>query len=121
MKIPASELDVMRDAVGMPGLGAAEVHAALADEPRLDHADGQNPARAAGRKGRADNTAPKAGDFCILRLIAEKGFKADAAGQFVDRLFEGRASALVAHLADTRGLSEEDLAELEKLIGDLKK
>ena len=44
-----------------------------------------------------------------------------AAKQFVDRMFGGRAAPLVAHLADARGLSADDIAELEQLLGELKK
>ncbi|MEO1405653.1 MAG: BlaI/MecI/CopY family transcriptional regulator, partial [Pseudomonadota bacterium] len=48
-------------------------------------------------------------------------YKTTATRQFVDRVFSGRAAPLVAHLADSRGLTDEDIAELEKLLGELKK
>jgi BlaI family transcriptional regulator, penicillinase repressor len=120
VKIPASELDVMRVLWATPGLGAAEVHAALADERDWTARTVKTLLARLVEKA-ALTTRVDGRRFLYFPAIAEDGFKADAAGQFVDRLFEGRASALVAHLADTRGLTEDDIAELEKLIGDLKK
>jgi BlaI family penicillinase repressor len=50
--------------------------------------------------------------------------RADAAGQdalkLVDRLFGGRATPLVAHLAERGALSADDIAELEALLQELK-
>jgi predicted transcriptional regulator len=40
--------------------------------------------------------------------------------RLADRLFGGRAAPLVAHLAAGEGLSEQDIAELEALLKDLK-
>ena len=59
--------------------------------------------------------------YLYYPVIEEGAYKAKAAGQFVDRVFSGRAAPLVAHLADTRGLTPEDIEELERLLGDLKK
>jgi predicted transcriptional regulator len=38
----------------------------------------------------------------------------------VDRLFGGRAAPLVAHLAANEGLTDQDIADLEALLKDLK-
>jgi len=48
-------------------------------------------------------------------------YAARAARKLSNRLFGGRAAPLVAHLAAGDGLSEQDLAELEALIQELKK
>ena len=40
--------------------------------------------------------------------------------KLVDRLFGGRAAPLVAQLAANKGLTREDIAELEALLKDLK-
>lgn len=41
--------------------------------------------------------------------------------RLVDRLFGGRAAPMVAHLAQGDGLSEDDIAELEALLQELRK
>ncbi|MGV3730095.1 MAG: BlaI/MecI/CopY family transcriptional regulator [Sphingopyxis sp.] len=50
--------------------------------------------------------------------------RADAVGEesqrFVDRLFGGRVSPLIAHLADREALSDADIAEIEALLKRLK-
>lgn len=50
--------------------------------------------------------------------------QADAMGEesqrFVDRLFGGRVSPLIAHLAEREALSDADIAEIEALIRKLK-
>ncbi|MDK2761820.1 MAG: BlaI/MecI/CopY family transcriptional regulator [Sphingopyxis sp.] len=50
--------------------------------------------------------------------------RADAVGaesqRFVDRLFGGRVSPLIAHLADREALSDADIAEIEALLKRLK-
>ncbi|MEO8142102.1 MAG: BlaI/MecI/CopY family transcriptional regulator [Sphingomicrobium sp.] len=58
----------------------------------------------------------------LYRPLVERSSLANAqAGRLVDRLFGGRVSPLVAHLAERRDLEPEDLAALEKLIKDLRK
>ncbi|MFZ5725523.1 BlaI/MecI/CopY family transcriptional regulator [Sphingopyxis sp. FD7] len=50
--------------------------------------------------------------------------RAEAVGEesqrFVDRLFGGRVSPLIAHLADREALSDADIAEIEALLKRLK-
>ena len=50
--------------------------------------------------------------------------RADAVGEesqrFVDRLFGGRVSPLIAHLAEREALSDADIAEIEALLRKLK-
>jgi len=50
--------------------------------------------------------------------------RADAVGEesqrFVDRLFGGRVSPLIAHLADREALTDTDIAEIEALLKKLK-
>lgn len=40
--------------------------------------------------------------------------------RFVDRLFGGRVSPLIAHLADREALTDADIAEIEALLRKLK-
>mgnify|MGYP000524791421 FL=1 len=53
--------------------------------------------------------------------VARDTYAATAARKLSDRLFGGRAAPLVAHLAESGGLSEDDIAELETLLATLKK
>ena len=50
--------------------------------------------------------------------------RADAVGEesqrFVDRLFGGRVSPMIAHLAEREALSDSDIAEIEALLRKLK-
>lgn len=59
--------------------------------------------------------------FLYRPLIERVSLAGAQAGRLVDRLFGGRISPLVAHLAERRDLEPEDLAELEKLIRELRK
>jgi predicted transcriptional regulator len=53
-------------------------------------------------------------------LVAREDYERRAAGQFVQRMFGGRAAPLVAHLAETGSLTQQDISELEALLEDLK-
>ena len=44
----------------------------------------------------------------------------DESQRFVDRLFGGRVSPLIAHLADREALTDADIAEIEALLRKLK-
>lgn len=44
----------------------------------------------------------------------------DESQRFVDRLFGGRVSPLIAHLADREALTDTDIAEIEALLRKLK-
>ncbi|MBL4853455.1 MAG: BlaI/MecI/CopY family transcriptional regulator [Robiginitomaculum sp.] len=59
--------------------------------------------------------------FLYAPLISRDIYARKAARTLSDRLFGGRATPLVAHLAEGRGLSDEDIADLEKLLSDLKR
>jgi len=59
--------------------------------------------------------------FLYHPLIERDRIAGAQAGRLVDRLFGGRVSPLVAHLAERRDLEPEDLAALEQLIKDLRK
>jgi len=66
-------------------------------------------------------TAEADGRRYLYRPAVER---ADAVGEesqrFVDRLFGGRVSPMIAHLADREALSETDIAEIEALLRKLK-
>lgn len=59
--------------------------------------------------------------FLYHPLIERDPVAGAQAGRLVDRLFGGRISPLVAHLAERRDLAPDDLAELEALVRSLRK
>jgi BlaI family penicillinase repressor len=52
--------------------------------------------------------------------VQREAYVAGESRRLVDRLFGGRAAPLVAHLAENKGLSQDDIAELEALLKELK-
>ena len=57
--------------------------------------------------------------FLYRPLIAREDYRAREGRRFVDRLFEGRVSPLVAQLAEQEALSDSDIAELKLIIDRL--
>ena len=53
-------------------------------------------------------------------LVARDDYLAGESRRLIDRLFGGRLTPLVAHLAERQPLTPDDLAELEALIRELK-
>lgn len=53
-------------------------------------------------------------------LIEREAYVASESRRLVDRLFGGRISPLVAHLAEREALTPEDIAEIEALLKALK-
>lgn len=54
-------------------------------------------------------------------VIARADYVASESRRLVDRLFGGRVTPLVAHLAEDDGLSAADIAEIEALLRELKR
>jgi len=52
--------------------------------------------------------------------VARERYVAGESRRLVDRLFGGRAAPMVAHLARGDGLSQDDIAELEALLKELR-
>lgn len=53
-------------------------------------------------------------------LVEREDYVAHESQRLVDRLFGGRVTPLVAHLAETQQLSDKDIAEIEALLKALK-
>lgn len=53
-------------------------------------------------------------------LFAQGDYVAGESRRLIDRLFGGRVTPLVAHLAQRDALSAEEIAEIEALLKDLK-
>lgn len=65
-------------------------------------------------------TQPDGRRFLYTPAIARADYVGGESRRLVDRLFGGKAASLVAHLADTEALSEDDIAEIEALLKELK-
>ncbi len=53
-------------------------------------------------------------------LVEREAYVAGESQRLVDRLFGGKVTPLVAHLAETQSLSDKDIAEIEALLKALK-
>lgn len=53
--------------------------------------------------------------------VTRDAFVARESGKLLDRMFGGRVTPLVAHLAEQKRLTPEDIAEIEALLEALKK
>ena len=54
--------------------------------------------------------------FVFFPKVKEHDFKQIATQKFVERLFDGRVSNLMAHLLSFENVSEKELGEIRKLI-----
>jgi len=53
--------------------------------------------------------------------VSKGAYAQYATESLADQLFGGRAAPLVAHLAEARGLTDDDLKDLEALLEELKR
>jgi BlaI family transcriptional regulator, penicillinase repressor len=54
--------------------------------------------------------------FVYAATVAERPMLRTIVGDFLDRVFNGSAEPLLAHLVEERRLSEKDLAEITRMI-----
>ncbi|WP_084397596.1 BlaI/MecI/CopY family transcriptional regulator [Henriciella aquimarina] len=120
MQITPAELEIMNVLWDKPGIGASEIADALKHDKSWNIRTIKTLVARLVEKG-ALGTEPDGRRYLYRPLVKRGDYQKKAAKQFVDRMFGGRAAPLVAHLADARGLSKDDIAELEKLLGELKK
>lgn len=69
---------------------------------------------------RAVVTEPDGKRFLYSPGIAREAYVGTESRRLVDRLFGGRAATLFAHLAEADALTENDIAEIEALLKELK-
>lgn len=118
MRISDAELSVMDVLWSEPGIGAAEVASRITDHDWSDKTvktllarlvdKGALKAEAEGRR------------YLYHPLVERADHRKSAVGRLADTLFGGRAAPLVAHLADSRDLTDDDIQELEQLVRRLK-
>jgi len=53
-------------------------------------------------------------------LVARADYAVGESRRLIDRLFGGKLTPLVAHLAESDSLTEQDIAEIEALLRELK-
>ena len=66
-------------------------------------------------------TEPDGRKFLYRPLIARSDYVGGESRRLVDRLFGGRAAPLFAQLAESEALTEDDLAEIEALLREMRK
>ena len=66
-------------------------------------------------------TEPDGRRFLYRPLIERAEYVGGESRRLVDRLFGGRAAPLFAHLAETEALTDDDIAEIERLLRELRK
>jgi predicted transcriptional regulator len=66
-------------------------------------------------------TEPDGRRFLYTPTIERTDYVGTESRRLVDRQFGGRAAPLVAHLVEAEALTEEDIAEIEKLIREFRK
>jgi predicted transcriptional regulator len=68
----------------------------------------------------AVTTEPEGKRFLYRPRIARDAYVGTESRRLVDRLFGGRAAPLFAHLAEADALTDDDIAEIEALLQELK-
>lgn len=66
-------------------------------------------------------TQPDGRRYLYSPLIERRAYVGTESKRLVERLFGGRAAPLFAHLAENEALTDEDIAEIESLLRELKK
>lgn len=66
-------------------------------------------------------TTPQGRRFLYTPLIERSAYVGTESRRLVDRLFGGRAAPLFAHLAASEQLTDDDIAEIERLLQELRK
>ncbi len=120
MHITEAELDVMHVLWGAPNISAVRVFEVLrADKSWSVHTVKSLLSRLVEKGALATEIDGR--KYLYTPVIQKNDYRKQAATRFVDRVFAGRAAPLVAHFADAKGLSDEDIQELEQLLEALKK
>ena len=59
------------------------------------------------------------GQFRYRPLITRESYVRDESEGFIDRIFDGKLSPLVAHFAEYREITPDDLSKLKQLIAEI--
>ena len=66
-------------------------------------------------------TEPDGRRFLYSPLLERDDYVGGESRRLVDRLFGGKAAPLFAHLAEAEALSDDDIAEIERLLKEMRK
>ena len=66
-------------------------------------------------------TKPDGRRFLYTPLLERAEYVGGESRRLVDRLFGGRAAPLFAQLAESEALSDDDIAEIERLLREMRK
>ncbi|APE28540.1 BlaI/MecI/CopY family transcriptional regulator [Aurantiacibacter gangjinensis] len=66
-------------------------------------------------------TEPDGRRYLYTPLIERSAYVGTESKRMVERLFGGKAASLLAHLAQEEALSADDIAEIERLLEEMKK
>ena len=66
-------------------------------------------------------TEPDGRRFLYSPLLERDDYVGGESRRLVDRLFGGKAAPLFAHLAESEALSDDDIAEIERLLKEMRK
>ncbi len=120
MRISDAELDVMEALWAAPSpLTAAEVADKIGSDREWTLATVKTMLSRLLAKGAIRNTEDGR-RFLYAPAIQRSDFETRESVRFVDRMFGGRLSPLVARLAEEDALDDEDIAAIEALLKELK-
>ncbi|MBK8285513.1 MAG: BlaI/MecI/CopY family transcriptional regulator [Ahniella sp.] len=109
------QLAIMRAIWQRGEASTAEVVASLADSRDLAHTTVGTMLSRLERRGLIESR--KAGKHLVYRAtVAETEVKRSMVSEFLDRLFDGDAKALVAHLVRERDVRDTDLDKVRELL-----
>lgn len=118
-RISEAELEVMEVLWREAPLGAAEIARRVPAERGWSLATVKTLLSRLAAK-RAIAHSREARRFLYSPLLAREDYVAGESRRLVERLFGGRVVPLVAHLAEREALSDDDIAEIERLIRELR-
>jgi predicted transcriptional regulator len=114
------QLRIMRVLWERGEASVAEVHAALDARPKLAYTTIATMLRKMEVRGLAAHRT-EGRTFIYRAAVAEERVGRNMAEHVLDRLFQGSLATMVSHLLTAREVSNDELAELERLIAERKR
>lgn len=114
------ELEVLRYIDTHGPLAARDVVEAVGQERKLARTTILTVVERLRKKGYLKRKRNREGVFVYTSCEPHAELMQDLVRQFVEKMLGGAVSPVVAYLASVKRLPEEDLAEMQKLVDDLK-